>query len=433
MPDFPKPPLWRPINATSKAVFEGANRAIESAYREHKDRSQPVPSYLLGWDFDRNQRPRLPKGAPNKKFGDALLDDLYGLANPRQPDIVDFLDRTYFEIKPVATYMRKPIETKEQLASLYRLTEPIRVKFWPTEEPEWAPWRVTWRPPDVLAMPGNPRQVIVTTLSVATYERDIRGLIVYQVWERTDRRKDVQNVAVITVTDRDRRFSGLLPQAAEIAKLLGYFDPDDPNYVVIVPRRIAEIVTADEQVLQKYSTRVPPFIDRKHPIGQLRDVMRLGPATPYAEELGLIAQATALALGYSGLLMAFTGGAIYVVGGGAAAGGAAAGGGGAAVIQLASRRLASEAMKAAAGILVTIGTVASVSARNIEFSAVDFVRVVPEHRLTPYRTTLSGTSSGMAVSDPADGFPTADPTVNAGDTVMFDSEPHVVAAKLRAG
>ena len=58
------------------------------------------------------------------------------------------------------------------------------------------------------------------------------------------------------------------------------------------------------------------------------------------------------------------------------------------------------------------------------------VRAVPESRVTAYRTTLASLSNGMSICDPPGVLPSVTKPIEVGDTVMFDSQPHEVIAKL---
>src|SRR5215475_2130828 len=126
MAECPRPPFWRPITGfPTRAITMSANLAIEEAYRTDKGEN----GVLFGSQFEEGfaargvQREiRLPYGAPNKEFGDELLKQLRGpRGGPRKPDIVDFNDRAFYEIKPVRTFNLKRQETINQHVSLYRL------------------------------------------------------------------------------------------------------------------------------------------------------------------------------------------------------------------------------------------------------------------------------------------------------------------------
>lgn len=441
--EFPKSPNWRPIRATDERVWRGANVAIENAYREFKGTQQ---SYLVGSDFDRDPFVRLPRGAPNKKFGDALLDGLRGISRPRQPDIVDFADRTFFEIKPLASFRRNPLQVREQLASLYRVTEAIRMAIAPTGEMTWHSDNVIWLPPPVLPMPDNAQQLIVTAVSAIVYNTVIRGLIIYQVWELAKKEKNAMVVANVGTVSEDQNFAKFIPEEKVIAQQIGTYEEGEEDYVVLAPQILCEYVMyeMDEDFDRKFGATTPPYFDRKQPLAQLRDVARLGPMARYTKEIADIAEVVAIALGIMGVFI-IVGTSIILAPELLPEEGAAIEAGGGKVIQLAARRLAVEAAKAAgaaakeavkqapkiaAGILLVIGTVSKADPRSITFSKVAYMRVVPESQITPYKGSLAALSSGMSLSDPSDEMPSRDEEIALNDKVMYDSEPYRVVAKL---
>lgn len=444
MAQMPGPPDWRPINAGDGGDNKGANRIIELAYKAYKGNQECC---LFGSDFERGPYLHLPRGAPNQRFGNFLLDELKGLVRPREPDIVDFVDRTFFEIKPVCTYQQRTGATIEQLRSLYRVTEAIRIKYGQAIEMEWHPDNVTWLPPDVLPMPADPDEV-VTTYSKQAYSEAMRGLIIYEIWERTQRRKKKVKAVAVAVTKKNKLFDRVLPKAQNIAKSIAEFDPDEPDYVVIAPRMLGQMLDFDNRFVEKYGAGVPPFFDRRQPLAQMRDIMRLGPLTAYTREIADLTEVAAICLAVTGAVFIVTAAGIFLapeIGVAAAGGGAAGGDTAATVISLAARRLAMEAAKAApeigkaaleqgpkiaAGVLLVMGTVARAAPNRIDFSSVDMVRAVPERRVTAYRGTLPALSSGMAICDPAGTFPSVAKPIDVGDTVMFDSEPYEVIAKV---
>ena len=306
----------------------------------------------------------------------------------------------------------------------------------------------SWMPPDVLPMPGDPDAAVVTTYSREAYAKYMKGLIIYEVWERTKRRKKKVATKSATITSKNKLFNQILPKGPVIAQSIPDFDPAEPDYVIIAPRMLGQMLDFDQRFVEKYGAGVPPIFDRRRPLGQMRDIARLGPLVAYTREIVDIAEVAAICLAVTGVVFVVTvAGLILATELGAAGGAAGAAGGGttAEVISLAARRLAMEAAKAApeigkaalqegpkiaAGVLLMVGAVAKATPNKIEFARVDMVRAVPESRVTPYRGTLSALSSGMAICDPAGTFPSVTKPIEVGDTVMFDSEPFEVIAKV---
>ena len=182
MTELPRPPLWRPVKVAwkdvnkleNRAMYLAANQAIELDYKAYGK----TDTYLVGSDFATANRIRLPRGAPNKRFGDFLLDRLNGLVNQRKPDIVDFEHRTFYEIKPIGSLQTKidKEKAKEQLASLYRLAKLIHKEDGVADVKEWDVTNVKWKPKPMW-MPGNPDQRVVTVTNRYGY-KEMPGIII---------------------------------------------------------------------------------------------------------------------------------------------------------------------------------------------------------------------------------------------------------------
>jgi hypothetical protein len=175
----PKPPIWTHLGAGAREVWLPANEAIEIAYRAaHRDNS-----ILFGSEFITRTDIRLPSGAPNKAFGNALLAKLRGLQEQLRPDIIDFDERVFYEIKTEENAIRTPEKVKSQLLDYYKLGEAIRREFGPTVEPEWTNHNATWKPPEQLPFPTDAAGKIVCT-AATDYAKWPPGLILYEVLEK---------------------------------------------------------------------------------------------------------------------------------------------------------------------------------------------------------------------------------------------------------
>jgi hypothetical protein len=109
---------------------------------------------------------RLPKGAPNQRFRNLLLEQLRGLERQRRPDIIDFTNRAFYEIKSTGYADRGTV----QLRSYYKIME-VTLRQHGQHEP---PWRLEtappWYPDHVLSMLSpNPQSL---NLVVCTQETD---------------------------------------------------------------------------------------------------------------------------------------------------------------------------------------------------------------------------------------------------------------------
>jgi len=431
-----------------------ANRAIEDAYKDqHGNHAVLVGSQFEEGFMERRipREIRLPQGAHNKEFGDHLLEELRGpKGGPRKPDIVDFDDRAFYEIKPVDTFLWDRQKTVNQHTSLYRMADdvvdefndrkraetPIGSKRLETEEP-WVIENAKWKPPFCLTMPGLQGQYKLDTFATNyDLDRNCRGIIVYRVWKKYRKQEEeAQAAARVVVTDKDEAYNKLLPAPGDLPKIIGRYDPYEPEHLVIVAKYFDDAFNRRPTVdiVQKVAdSAVPPAFDRRNPIGQFRFLSRLGPfATNHPEDLLKIG--AMLVVGAAGL-------AVLVIAApeaGAGAGGAAViEEGGATVISLAARRLAAsaaaEAVKKAAGIILLFGTIQSIRGNDVSFSRVGAMRAIPLNSVTPYKSTYSALSSGLCIADSPDQFPAVQGDIRVGDTVMFDSEPHSVVARLVA-
>jgi hypothetical protein len=189
---FPCPggPVWNSISAGPKVIYEPANKAIEDAYKH--DNIDHADAILFGSEFETGRDIRLPKSARNKSFGNALLRELRGIASQLRPDIIDFHDRVFFEIKTVTSAEMQPNKVKDQLSNYYKIAARIRDQFGGVTERSWDQFNATWKPPDQLIFPGDTQDKIVCTAST-DYVRWGSGLILYNVLERDNDEEKKQN------------------------------------------------------------------------------------------------------------------------------------------------------------------------------------------------------------------------------------------------
>ncbi len=180
----PAPPKWQRISAAPKDVYGPANEAIEQAYLDasrHKNHA-----VLLGSQFEYggNKEIRLPKGTADRKANDAILSRLRGLVKQRAPDIMNFTERVFYEIKTP----EYAVGGMAQLGSYYALTDVIRQELGEEGGPPWDQGAATWYPPHVLPFPRNLRRVVCTQMT--DYSVTTPGLILYIVLERKEEDDD---------------------------------------------------------------------------------------------------------------------------------------------------------------------------------------------------------------------------------------------------
>jgi hypothetical protein len=190
-PPCPQPPQWIEItDLRPQALYLPANLAIENAYKA----KYPGHVVMVGSDWTRGDPTdiRLPRGTPNAERDNAIFQELRGNKNQRQPDIIDFTDRTLYEIKTA----RYASDGREQLKSLHRLMGSITRKH---GGPNWNPDLATWYPPHLLAFPGDPRKLICT--ADTEHDSSPTGLILYRVFRRATSREEEQQQDVVAIPE----------------------------------------------------------------------------------------------------------------------------------------------------------------------------------------------------------------------------------------
>jgi hypothetical protein len=453
MADCPAPPQWRPIiGMPPREVTMAANLVIEEAYRTQNGEH----GVLFGSQFEEGfisrgvmREIRLPDGAPNKEFGNKLLARIRGpKGGPRKPDILDFNDRAFYEIKPVSTFNKKKHEIIRDHRALYSmaalLVEEFNEEKRQTTSPanktlvQENPWDIRnakWMPPSCLNLPGLKSQYKLETFST-DYNTDPnrRGIIIYRVWKRVRRKQEEEQRAVQVVMDgKDDKYEKLIASPGRLPEIIGPYDPDEPRHIIIVPRHIHEILSKRPLIEIPQNQSTPSPLNTQGP-------GRLAPPQSMMSKAGtMIRNHPYIAAGAVIVAVATGGYAIYVLG--AAGEGAAAAGGlarveGAQIISLAGRRLAAqgaaEVAKKAAAVLVFFGIVKSVRGDEVSFSRIETMKAIPLSSVAPYRTTNSALSSGMCIADPPEDLPSASDDICVGDEVMFDSRPHSVVATFCA-
>jgi hypothetical protein len=190
---FPCPgsPDYNIIDAFPKEIYEPANEAIEKAYREAK--RLHGDAIFFGSQFETGRDVLLPRGARNKAFGNELLRRLRGLQAQLRPDIIDFEERVFYEIKTAKTANISPEKVRAQLLHYYSTAEAIRKAYGVALEREWTNFNATWKPPHQLPLGGDVLKKFVCT-AATDYTRWPSGLILYDVRELSEeeqKRKEV--------------------------------------------------------------------------------------------------------------------------------------------------------------------------------------------------------------------------------------------------
>jgi len=111
-----------------------------------------------------------------------------------RPDIIDFEERVFYEIKTETSANISPVKVKDQLADYYRKAEAIRLQYGAGSEPTWTNLHASWKPPHALPLPGDVKNKFVCT-AATDYSKWPSGLILYDVREKDqDLEKNLQQL-----------------------------------------------------------------------------------------------------------------------------------------------------------------------------------------------------------------------------------------------
>jgi hypothetical protein len=272
-------------NASLPEIWMAANEAIELAYKN--DPRLRNNSVFFGSDFDNsllkigpegprygvpNHRPLragiaevgLPKGVKEKRFGNILLQELRGLERQRRPDIIDFTNRVFYEIKSTGYEDRGQV----QLQSYYKITEQILHHHGQMEPPWKLDTSPPWYPPHTLTMLNPDPTVELVVCTQATDHQRYPGMILYEV-RRLPRRRRRRRTNEIRMWDFWPEFDSFRQTAkAELPKAIRYHDPSSPDYVIIVPHEFFQLPgmkqLTDEMMQPRWDKfRVQPEIARR--------------------------------------------------------------------------------------------------------------------------------------------------------------------------
>lgn len=207
-----------------RAFWMAANRAIELAYAK----DHPNHVVLYGSDFA-GESPTgtvlLPKGVPDGARWNDLLRQLRGIANQRKPDIIDFTDRTMYEIKPAGSDVNAGIV---QGQSPIAIANAISMK---QGTDPWHPEMCTWVPDHVLPYPTDLSRRVCTGETDATVNK---GLILYRVYRKSSEEEQKEynrQRAVLTdfVTELEADRSRI---TAELQRVAPQFEKDADLWIL---------------------------------------------------------------------------------------------------------------------------------------------------------------------------------------------------------
>jgi|HubBroStandDraft_1064217.scaffolds.fasta_scaffold25763_1 hypothetical protein len=422
----PGSPVYETIAAFSQEVYLPANAAIEANYMA--DHAQHESAILLGSRFIPFTDIRLPRGAPNKRFGNILLEKLRGISQELQPDIIDFKERLFYEIKTEKHALENRAKVTYQLKHYYDLIEDIRRVYGGDVEPPWNQDLASWKPFPVLPLPGAVKLRFVCT-AATDYSVWPSGLVLYDVREKKDEEEQRKRaIKTVGLLERDSDFSSLLPSQRKFKEAVADFNPYLPEFVIVAPLRLYQAwkqQLSDERFRRMYEVKLPPFLDTRTAIGAFH---RIGWTM-----LGLTAAAYAAL--YGCLILVDV--AAFDAGIGVAAAGGSSGAAGGEVISLTAYRamLASKAAQsaaAAAGVLIVVGITGKANARQVDIQDISAVRVVPVEKFKPYKGRQAFSNNDDVPGDFLQTEDTVQGQFHVGTTVLYDWESYVVIARVSA-
>jgi hypothetical protein len=418
----------------------GGNWAIELAYKTDPQIQDHVDALFFGSQYDGERFGTdvlLPKGAPNKAFGNMLLTRLRGLANQRRPDIIDFKKRVFYEIK-TPRYVNAGMV---QLESYYRVANEIIHEYARFHEPPWDRSQARWYPAHMLPYPGDWRAIVCTQ---ETDHQRYPGLILYDIRRKPGRRRDAedQRVTVFDTVRIDNDFAAIRPQLVEEAKKqIRYYDPNEPRYVIIIPR----------DIYKKWPRRQNELWDKLRVSPTYGDV----PGASYVRHVkGQLAVVAAIVSVVGIALLIVVGGyAICAISAGAIAAAAAESAAAAQtaavaetvavtqaaaqgeVISLAAYRAAKaapavKALAKAAGVLFVLGGVSNADAETPTVDSVSAIRAVAVGDFELFGTPTAGSTTDGPVSSVLHTPEATRGKFELGSIVIYDHTEHIVIGQI---
>lgn len=310
-----------------RAFWMAANRAIELAYAK----DHPNHVVLYGSDFA-GEGPAgtvlLPKGVPDGARWNDLLRQLRGIANQRKPDIIDFTDRTMYEIKPAGSDVIVGIVQGE---SPIAIANAISIK---QGTDPWHPEMCTWVPDHVLPYPTDPNRRVCTGETDSTVTK---GLILYRVYRKSSEEEQKEynrQRAVLTdfVTELEADRSRI---TAELQRVAPQFEKDADLWI-LCPTALWEATVLKPRMVAR---PFPGTIDiRRSPVMSANAAMAGAAMAPFTAVARLLSNKEVLIIlvGAAACLVV-VGAAVLLLPelaiGGAVAGGAAVAGTGAVAVE----------------------------------------------------------------------------------------------------
>jgi hypothetical protein len=293
------PGFYRVTHRYPRKYYIPANWAIENAY-PNKSKVFFGSQFTQGGGFGTN----LPNGFGGYSSSEIavlnqFLNEFRGLENQLQPDIIDFGDRVFYEIKTE----RFRTEGLRQLTSYYRtanvITQSLGILDFDSQ-------RATWYPPATLPLPGNPGKIVCTEQT--NHNTSPTGLLLYSIWKppKDDDEDDSTRSAVMLTSLSPSIISDLRRMLAKRLQDASTFQPSG-DYEILAPKAFMEGLAAAAQMQRTLQLLSGPS-------AALRDSVYMGHIT--ASIAGVPSTIAAASI----LLAVATGGVSIAAEGGVAAG-----------------------------------------------------------------------------------------------------------------
>jgi hypothetical protein len=220
---------WLPANSVIEAAYPYKKRTfLGSEYAQGRGYGTLLPKGFGGYDADELEK------------RNQFLDQFRGIEQQLRPDIIDFGNQVFYEIK---TYRFRG-EGLQQLTEYHRLAAQLTAEI---GIPPFSPDLAAWYPPATLLLPGNPGKIVCTELT--DHNTTPSGLLLYSIWKPDDDEdEDESDVGEVMVTAVS---PSLTPELRRmIAKALHdrrNFQAEG-EYEILAPRVFMEALAASMQM-----------------------------------------------------------------------------------------------------------------------------------------------------------------------------------------
>jgi hypothetical protein len=204
-----------------------AERVLELAY-QGRPLAPPVEFVAYGSNY--LQFPDNVAVDPNLyAFATELRDTILTWPMEERPNILNFSEReAYF-------FWRFPAPKRAvAIINSFHATESRIGRRY--NQPPWVSWNANWFPDHILPFPPDPLERFVCTSM--TDHLPPRGLILYDIRQRKKPRRAQRRAMEIRIVDFEQNLAEFGPMIKTwLPKAIEFYDPESPDYVIIVPRQ----------------------------------------------------------------------------------------------------------------------------------------------------------------------------------------------------